>query len=127
MTRKAAALTLLQKFLPRLTEARPEEVPALLASFLYFFFLLCSYYMLRPLRDAMGVAGGIRDFQWLFTATFLVMLAAVPLFGAVVARLPPRRFVPLIYRIFAGSYLDLERSSRPAGRRPRSLASSSYG
>jgi AAA family ATP:ADP antiporter len=57
--------------------------------------------VLRPLRDEMGIAGGVRNLQWLFTATFVAMLAAVPLFGAVVARLPRRRFIPIVYHFFA--------------------------
>ena len=48
----------------------------------------------------MGVAGGVRNLQWLFTATFVTMLAAVPLYGALVARLPRRRFIPLVYHFF---------------------------
>ena len=75
-------------------------MPALLWSFAYFFCLLAGYYVLRPLRDEMGIAGGVRNLQWLFTATFIVMLGAVPLFGAVVARLPRRRFIPLVYHFF---------------------------
>ncbi len=31
---------------------------------------------------------------------FVAMLLAVPLFGAMVARFPRRRFVPLAYRVF---------------------------
>ena len=72
----------------------------MLWSFAYFFCLLAGYYILRPLRDEMGVAGGVRNLQWLFTATFLVMLAAVPLYGWLVARVPRRRFVPLVYHFF---------------------------
>jgi len=79
---------------------RQEELRAVLWSFAYFFCLLASYYVLRPLRDEMGIAGGVRNLHWLFTATFVVMLAAVPLFGAVVARLPRQRFVPLVYHFF---------------------------
>jgi AAA family ATP:ADP antiporter len=82
---------------------RPEEVRAVLWSFAYFFCLLASYYVLRPLRDEMGIAGGVRNLHWLFTATFVVMLAAVPLFGAVVARLPRQRFVPLVYHFFVAN------------------------
>ncbi len=82
---------------------RPEEVRALLWSFAYFFCLLAGYYILRPLRDEMGVAGGVRNLHWLFTATFFVMLAAVPVFGAVVARLPRRRFIPLVYHFFVAN------------------------
>jgi len=78
-------------------------VRALLWSFAYFFCLLASYYILRPLRDEMGVAGGVRNLQWLFTGTFLAMLAAVPLYGAVVARLPRRRFIPFVYHFFVAN------------------------
>jgi len=72
----------------------------MLWSFAYFFCLLSAYYILRPLRDEMGVAGGVRNLQWLFTATFLVMLAAVPVYGALVARIARRRFIPLVYHFF---------------------------
>jgi len=82
---------------------RPEEVRALLWSFAYFFSLLAAYYILRPLRDEMGVAGGVRNLQWLFTATFVTMLAAVPCYGALVARLPRRRFIPLVYHFFVAN------------------------
>ena len=84
---------------------RPGEGKAVAWSFAYFFCLLAGYYVLRPLRDEMGVAGGVRNLQWLFTATFLVMLAAVPLYGALVARLPRRRLIPVIYHFFAANLL----------------------
>ncbi|MBI4189188.1 MAG: MFS transporter [Betaproteobacteria bacterium] len=90
----------LQQWLERIVAVRPGEIRALLWSFAYFFCLLAAYYVLRPLRDEMGIAGGVRNLHWLFTATFLVMLAAVPVFGAVVARLPRRRFIPLVYHFF---------------------------
>lgn len=93
----------LRRGLARVVEARSEEVPALLWAFAYFFCLLAGYYVLRPLRDEMGIAGGVKNLQWMFTATFVVMLAAVPAFGALVARLPRRRFVPLVYHFFAGN------------------------
>ncbi|HET7160225.1 MAG TPA: MFS transporter [Burkholderiales bacterium] len=87
-------------FLPRVRQIQPGEGRAVVWSFCYFFFLLAAYYVLRPLRDEMGVAGGVRNLPWLFTATFVVMLVAVPIYGAVVARLPRRRFVPLVYHFF---------------------------
>ncbi len=92
-----------QSWLGRVVVLRPGEGPALAWSFAYFFCLLCGYYVLRPLRDEMGIAGGVRNLQWLFTATFFVMLAAVPVFGAMVARLARRRFVPLVYHFFAAN------------------------
>ncbi len=93
----------LHRALARVVAVRPGEARALLWSFAYFFCLLAGYYVLRPLRDEMGIAGGVRNLQWLFTATFLIMLAAVPVFGAVVARLPRKRFVPLVYHFFVAN------------------------
>jgi AAA family ATP:ADP antiporter len=92
--------TRLAGMLARSVNVREDEIRTLLLSFAYFFCLLCGYYILRPLREEMGVAGGVRNLAWLFTGTFLVMLAAVPAFGAAVARFPRRRLVPIIYRFF---------------------------
>jgi ATP:ADP antiporter, AAA family len=94
---------LIQRWLRPVVALRPGEGRALAWSFSYFFCLLAGYYVLRPLRDEMGIAGGVRNLQWLFTATFFVMLAAVPVFGALVARLPRRRFVPLVYHFFVAN------------------------
>ncbi len=89
-----------ERALRRVVEAKPEELRALLWSFAYFFFLLASYFILRPLRDEMGAAAGRDVLQWLFTGTFFAMLVAAPLFAALVARLPRRRFIPFVYRFF---------------------------
>jgi AAA family ATP:ADP antiporter len=62
--------------------------------------VLSAYYVIRPIRDEMGVAGGVRNLAWLFTATLGAMLLVHPPFAALVARLPRRRFVPLVYRFF---------------------------
>ena len=90
----------LARLLARAVDVRPEEIRALLWSFAYFFFLLSSYYVLRPLRDEMGIAGGVKQLPWLFTATFVAMALAVPLYGAIVARFSRWRFLPLVYRFF---------------------------
>src|SRR5262245_40081639 len=95
----------LQRMLARVVDVKPGEVRALLWSFAYFFALLAGYYVLRPVRDEMGLAGGIKFLPWLFTATFFVMLAVLPLFGALVARLPRRRFIPVVYRFFGVNIL----------------------
>jgi AAA family ATP:ADP antiporter len=81
--------------------ATPAERAAALWSFAYFFTLLAGYYVLRPLRDQMGIAGGVKALPWLFTATFVALLVAQPLYGALVARLPRTRFIPIVYHFFA--------------------------
>lgn len=91
---------MLVRLLRLAVDVRDTEIRALIWSFAYFFCLLSSYYILRPLRDEMGIAAGVQNLQWLFSGTFLAMLGAVPLFGAIVARFPRRRFIPLVYRFF---------------------------
>jgi len=86
--------------LRRVVDVRQEEVVALLWAFLYFFSLMCSYYIVRPMRDEMGIAGGVNNLQWLFTGTFVAMLAVVPLFGWVSSRFERQRFLSAIYGFF---------------------------
>ena len=87
--------------LARLVDVRPGEGPALAWSWAYIFALLASYYVLRPIRDQMGIAGGLENLPWLFTATLVGMLALNLPFAWLVKRLPRARFVPLTYRFFA--------------------------
>ena len=81
-------------------DVRDGEEQGLLWGFAYFFALLYGYYLLRPLRDEMGIQGDPARLHWVFSATFVVMLVAVPLFSALVARVPRRRAVPWVYRFF---------------------------
>ena len=81
-------------------QVEPGEGRALLWSFSYFFALLCSYYIVRPMRDEMGILGGVENLQWLFTGTLLAMTAAIPLFGWVSSRFPRRQFLPYVYFFF---------------------------
>lgn len=97
------------------------EVPALPISAVYFFCLLCGYYLLRPVRDAFGASPEVEAVfpQWLiswssahglalsdltlqilFTGTFISMLLLQPVYGALVSRYPRRVFLPFIYGIF---------------------------
>jgi len=95
----------MNRLLTRIVDARPHEVPALLWSFAYFLLVLSAYYVLRPLRDNAGITGGIGNLPWLFTATFITMLVAVPAYGFVVARLPRRLFIPLVYGFFVANVM----------------------
>ena len=96
-------MTALVGWLQRAVPATSRERSAALWSFAYFFTLLAGYYVLRPLRDQMGIAGGVKNLPWLFTATFLSLLVAQPLYGAMVARLPRVRFIPIVYHFFVSN------------------------
>jgi len=77
-----------------------HEVAATLWSAALFFAVLCSYYIIRPLRETMGLTGGVKSLPWMFTATFVAMLLAVPVFAAVVARWRRQVFIPWVFRGF---------------------------
>jgi len=97
--------SIIHPLLHRLVQVRREEIAAMLWSFSYFFWLLCSYYVLRPVRDEMGIQGGVGNLPWLFTGTFVAMVAAVPLFGWVSSRFPRRKLLPMVYLFFAANVL----------------------
>ncbi len=86
--------------LDRLVSAKPGEMPALVAAFTYNFLLFTAYYILRPLRDSMGVAGGVENLDDLFGFTLIGMLLAVPVYGWISGRFRRAVFLPWIYVFF---------------------------
>lgn len=102
---KSEALKQVSGLLRRVVDLKDSEIKAVLWSFAYFFSILCAYFILRPLRDEMAIAGGVRNLPWLFTGTFIVMLCVVPVFGALVSRFSRRVFIPYVYCFFIACLL----------------------
>lgn len=73
------------------------EAMRLALPFVTFFCVLCGYFVLRPVRDEIGVRAGIENMPWLFTGTFVATLLLVPLFGWVVARVRRGAIASLVY------------------------------
>ncbi len=90
-----------RRWLTRLVDVRPGETRALAWSWLFFFAVLASYYVIRPVRDELGAAAGASQLPWMFLMTLGGMTAVNPLFSALVARLSPVRFISITYRFFA--------------------------
>ena len=88
-----------------IVDVKPRELRALFLSFLYYFLILSSYYVIRPIRDDFGAAGGLENLPWMFTGTLVVMLLANTLFSALVARYTRRRFIPVAYRFLIANLL----------------------
>jgi AAA family ATP:ADP antiporter len=89
------------RLLRRVMTVDPAEAQVVLWCWVYIFTVMSSYYIMRPIRDQMGIAGGVNNLQWLFTATMLGMLAMNIPFAYLVKTLPRGRFIPLAYRFFA--------------------------
>ena len=66
----------------------------------WFFFILFSYYVLRPIREQISSTYGIENLSWLFVATFVVMLVAIPTYSLLVGKYHRSRLVPSIYVFF---------------------------
>lgn len=83
---------------------RGELRPALIA-FVSFCCLFTGYFMLRPVRESMGIAGGVEHLQWLFTANLIGTLAVVPAYAWVAARLPRTQLAVGVHGFFCVNLL----------------------
>ncbi len=82
-----------------------HEFGAAAWSFAYFFCILCSYYLIRPVREMIGVGSGPNTIPYLFIGTFIVMMIASPVFGLIASRFPRRSFLPWVYLFFISNIL----------------------
>lgn len=97
----AAGLGLLRGRIARALGIHEEEIAPAACGFAFFFFLFCGYFMLRPIRETMGIQAGVNQLQWLFTATFFATLAVVPVFGVLSSRVPRSTLLTWVYGLFA--------------------------
>ena len=118
-TNSTSALPWPRRFRAALVEIL--TLPSLRWSFLFFFCLLAGYYVLRPVRDAMGASSEVEAvfppamiaffaahgiplkdliLQVLATCTFILILIAQPLYGALVSKFPRRVFLPVLFGFF---------------------------
>lgn len=95
----------LRKFLQKSLGVRKDETTLVLLSALLFYIVMSSYYILRPIREEMGIHGGVRQLPQLFLITLAVMALIAPIFGALVRRFPREKFIPIVYRFFAGNLI----------------------
>jgi len=97
--------SLTQQLLRKACDIQPQETRATLSSFLLVLILMGSYYILRPVRDAMASDWTDAEVSWLWTATFVLSFFAVSLYGTAVTRVRFQRLVPSVYTFFAASFV----------------------
>jgi len=91
----------LRHYLKKSFGIREEEATAAFLGALVFCSLLLAYYILRPVRDEMGVAGGVRSLPQLFLVTLSVTALVTPVVGWLVGRFNREVFLPIVYRFFS--------------------------
>ena len=72
---------------------------------IWFFLILFSYYILRPIREQISSTYGVENLSWLFWATFVFMLVAIPLYSFLVGEVHRKKLVPGIYLFFIANLL----------------------
>jgi len=77
-----------------------NEKIILLRAFLFFFFVLASWYALRPVRNELAVQGGIYNLPWLLMGVMLAMLVINPIYSLLVSRINQNRLILYIYSFF---------------------------
>ena len=92
------------RFLKIASKVEHNEIKAVLLSFSFVFTLMTSYYILRPIRDAMSSNWSDAELSTLFTVTFVFSFIAVALYGAACSRIKIGRLVPGVYGLFALSF-----------------------
>ena len=90
----------LLRMFSRVTTVEAHEMRAVLVSFLYLFCLMSSYYIMRPLRDALASEVASEDLKYLWTGTFIFSTLAALIFGWVVSRFRISSFLPWVYGFF---------------------------
>ncbi|MDC3126822.1 MFS transporter [Gammaproteobacteria bacterium] len=84
-------------FLPTIEK---NEKIILFRAFLFFFFVLASWYALRPVRNELAVQGGIYNLPWLLMGVMLAMLIINPIYSWLVSRINQNRLILYIYSFF---------------------------
>ncbi|MBW2652715.1 MAG: MFS transporter [Deltaproteobacteria bacterium] len=105
---------IITRFMKSASKVESNEIKAVVLSFSFAFTLMASYYILRPIRDAMASDWSDAELSTLFTATFVFSFVVVALYGAACSRIRIGRLVPGIYGLFAlsffGFYLAIQAS-----------------
>ena len=101
----AASNNLITSFFQTLSKIKEREIKAVIFSFLFVVVLMTAYYILRPVRDAMASDWTDAEVSWLWTLNFFISTGIVALYGLAVSKFRFKLLVPIMYAIFAGSFV----------------------
>ena len=95
----------LQRIFKSAANVEAHEIRATVLSFLWVFFVMCAWYILRPVRDSLSSDWTNEQLSWLWTSTFFFSAVAVSIYGAVISRVRFNLIVPSVYVFFALSFI----------------------
>ena len=88
-----------------LADIKSHEIKPAVVSFLMIFTLMASYFVLRPVRDAMASDWSDSEVSMLWNLQFFISAGIVSLYGWMVSKVPFKRVVPVVYSVFAASFV----------------------
>jgi AAA family ATP:ADP antiporter len=88
-----------------LSEIESNELKATFVATLFVFILMASYYILRPVRDAMASDWTDSEVSFLWNINFFVSAGIVAVYGFAVSRAKLRNVIPSMYGFFALSFI----------------------
>ncbi|NVK22810.1 MAG: MFS transporter [Kangiellaceae bacterium] len=97
--------SIMAKFIDKSIKVHPNELKATLLAFVIIFMLMASYFILRPVRDAMASDWTDSEVSFLWNLQFFISAAIVSVYGLIISRLKFKSVVPLVYSAFALSFL----------------------
>ena len=83
----------------------PNEQKATLVSALFYFILFASYFILRPVRDAMASDWSDSEVSFLWNINFFISAGLISIYGFAISRISFKRVVPTMYGLFAVSFV----------------------
>jgi len=90
----------IENFKKRIFDIPIEDRSSLLRAFFFFYFVLCSWYSIRPVRNEMAVQAGLENLPSLLSIVLLVMLIANPVYSWLVSRINRNKIVLYFYLFF---------------------------
>ena len=91
---------MIENFKKRIFDIPIEDRSSLLRAFFFFYFVLCSWYSIRPVRNEMAVQAGLENLPSLLSIVLLVMLIANPVYSWLVSRINRNKIVLYFYLFF---------------------------
>jgi AAA family ATP:ADP antiporter len=96
---------LLARIMKSASKIEPNELRSVFVAFLFAFFLMAAWYILRPVRDAMASDWTDTEVAILWNLNFWVSAVVVALYGFAVSNISFRVLVPGVYAFFAASFV----------------------
>lgn len=91
---------MIENFKKRIFDIPADDRSSLLRAFFFFYFVLCSWYSIRPVRNEMAVQAGLENLPSLLSIVLLVMLIANPVYSWLVSRINRNKIVLYFYLFF---------------------------